>query len=82
MRLGREREAQGGRNHILLEGGVRGDVLDRAAFVDDHLHQLIHDIGGASHWASTQQALLARESQPTVVVADTPGTTAPSWTMR
>src|SRR4030081_1066372 len=37
VRLGREREPQRGRNHVLLECGVSADVLDRAPLIDDHL---------------------------------------------
>jgi hypothetical protein len=45
-------------------------LLDRAALVDDHLDQLVHDVGGVPYRAFTQRASLASEGKPAVVVAD------------
>jgi ATP-dependent Clp protease ATP-binding subunit ClpB len=43
------------------------DVLDRAALVDDHLDQLVHDVGGVPYRAFTQRAGLASEGQPAML---------------
>ena len=49
---------------MLLKDGVRTDVLDQTPLTDDHLDQLVDDVGGAPDRTFTQGTSLAGKGKP------------------
>src|SRR5262249_19294519 len=65
-----QRETQVRRDNVVHELGAGLDMLDRAAFIDHRLRQLIDDVGCVPRRFAAQRADVSSERQPSRLVTD------------